>query len=77
MIEKCYKDLISLMDVDAEPENIEHKLIVLIKVSKLHDDLIKEYKKVYEKESKNDKGDSWKQKHYPKNLKPLIINLLN
>ena len=52
IIEKCYKDFISLMDVDAEPENIEHKLVVLNKLSKLCDDLIKEYKKNYERESK-------------------------
>ena len=71
MIEKFYKDFISLMDVDAEPENIEHKLVVLNKVSKFYDDLIKEYKKVYERESKYDKSDSWKQKYDPKNLKTL------
>ena len=55
IIEKCYKDFISLTDVDAEPENIVHKLVVLNKVSKLYDDLIKKYIKVYERESKNDK----------------------
>ena len=71
IIEKCYKDFISLMDVDAEPENIEHKLVVLNKVSKLFDDLIKEYKQVYERESKNDKSDSWKLKCDPRNLKTL------
>ena len=62
IIEKCYKDFISLTDVDAEPENIEHKLVVLNKVSKLYDDLIKEFKNIYEREPKNDKSDSWKQK---------------
>ena len=61
-IEKCYKDFITLTDVDAEPENIEHKLVVLNKVSKLYDDLIKEFKNIYEREPKNDKSDSWKQK---------------
>ena len=71
MVEKCYKDFISLMDVDAEPENIEHNLVVLNTVSKLYGDLIKEYKQVYERESKNDKSDSWKQKYDPKNLKAL------
>ena len=71
MVEKCYKDFISLMDVDAEPENIEHKLVVLNKLSKLCDDLIKEYKKNYERESKNDKNDSWKQKYDPQTLKAL------
>ena len=71
IIEKCYKDFISLMDVDAEPENVEHKLVVLNKVSKLFDDLIKEYKQVYERESKIDKSDSWKLKCDPRNLKTL------
>ena len=71
MIGKCYKDFISLMDVDAEPENIEHKLVVLNKLSKLCDDLIKEYKKNYERESKHDKNDSWKQKYDPQTLKAL------
>ena len=71
MVEKCYKDFISLMDVDAEPENIERKLVVLNKVSKLYDDLIKEYKQVYERQSKNDKRDSWKLKCDPRNLKAL------
>ena len=42
MIEKCYNDFTSLMDVDIEPENIEHKSVVLKKV--LYDDLITEYK---------------------------------
>ena len=65
IIEKCYKDFISLMDVDAEPENIEHKLVVLNTVSNLYGDLIKEYKQLYEKESKNDKSDSWKNKFDP------------
>ena len=50
-IEKSYIDFVSLMDVDAEPKSIEHKLVVLNKVLKLYDDLIKEYKQVYERES--------------------------
>ena len=62
IIEKCYEDFISLTDADAEPENIEHKLVVLNKASKLYDDLIKEFKNIYEREPKNDKSDSWKQK---------------
>ena len=33
--------------------------------------MIKEYKQVYERESKNDKSDSWKHKYDPKNLKAL------
>ena len=60
MIEKCCKDFISLMDLDAEQENIEHNSVILNKVSKRYEDWIKEYKKVYERESKNEKSDSWK-----------------
>ena len=37
---------IALMDVDVEPENAEHKLLVFDKVSKLYHDLITEYKKI-------------------------------
>ena len=55
IIEKCYKDFISLTDVDGEPKNIEHKLVVQNKASKRYEDLIKEYKKVYEREPKNDR----------------------
>ena len=33
--------------------------------------MIKEYKQVYERESKNDKSDSWKHKYDAKNLKAL------
>ena len=54
-IEGCYNDFTALKDINAEPENIKHKLIVLNEVSKLYDDLIKEYKKVYERESKDGK----------------------
>ena len=63
------------MDVDTEPENIKHKLVVLNEVSKFYDDLIKEYKKVYERESEDGKNDSWKQKYDPKNFR--AFNLLN
>ena len=57
-IKECYDDVIALKDVDAEPENIKHKLVVLNEVSKLYDDLIKEYKKVDERESKDGKSNS-------------------
>ena len=59
------------MDVDAETENIGHKLVVLNKVSKLYDDVIKEYKQVYERVSTNDKSDIWKKKCDYKKLKAL------
>ena len=45
-INKCYNKFIALMDVDVEPENAEHKLLVFDKVSKLYHDLITEYKKI-------------------------------
>ena len=70
-IEECYNEFIALNDVDAEPENIKHKLVVLNEVSKPYDDLIKEYKKVYEKASKDGKSDSWKQKYGPKKFRAL------
>ena len=38
MIEKCCKDFISLMDLDAEQENIEHNSVILNKVSKRYED---------------------------------------
>ena len=69
-IEKCYQHFIALIDVDAEPENITHKIVVLNKVSILYDNLMKECKKVYER-GLNDKNDSWKQKYQPKNFKAL------
>ena len=46
------------MDLDTEAENINHENVVLNEVSKLYDNLIKEYKKVYERESKNNKSDT-------------------
>ena len=59
----------------AEPKNVEHKLLVLEKLSKIYDDLIIQYKKDYESESKNDKSDAWKRKHDPKNFKDLNYQL--
>ena len=44
------------------------KFVVLNEVSKIYDDLIGEYKKVYERESKDGKNDSWKQKYRPENF---------
>ena len=64
-IEERYLDIIALADVDAEPENLKHQLVVL------NDELIKEYNKVYETESKDGKSESWKQKYDPKNLRAL------
>ena len=50
-LEKFYKDFIDLMDADADPENIDHKLAI-------NDKLIKEYEKLYERESKDNKNDT-------------------
>ena len=64
-IEECYNEFIALRDIDAGPENIKHKLVVLNEISKLYEDLIKEYKRVYEK------SDGWKQKFDPKDFTAL------
>ena len=50
-LEKFYEDFIDLMDVDADPENIGHKLAI-------NDKLIKEYEKLYEREPKDNKNDT-------------------
>ena len=70
-IEECYNEFIALRDIDAGPENIKHKLVVLNEISKLYEDLIKEYKRVYERESKDGKSDGWKQKFDPKDFTAL------
>ena len=76
-IEECSDEFIALNDVDAEPENVKHSLVVLNEVSKLYDDLIKVYKRFDEKESKDGNSNIWKQKYDPKNMRALNINLLN
>ena len=68
---ESYRDFFKLMDLDTEAENINHEYVVLNEVSKLYDNLIKEYKKVYERESKNNKSDTLEQKYDPKNLRAL------
>ena len=71
MTEKCYKDFIRLMDVNAGRENISHRFTVLNEVLRLYDDLIRESKKVYTIESMNDKSTGWKQKYDSENLPNL------
>ena len=71
MIERCYKDFINFMNVDAEPENINHKFVVMNEVSELYDKLIREYKNVYRREPMDDKSDDWKQNYNPKSSKAL------
>ena len=67
MLEMFYIQFINLKFLDAEPENL-NKFTVLNNASKLYDDLIKEYKKVYENEPKDD-NNNWKQNYDPKSLK--------
>ena len=69
--EKSYRDFFKLMDLDTEAENINHENVVLNDVSTLYDNLIKEYTKVYGRESKNNKSDTLEQKYDPKNLRAL------
>ena len=61
------------MDVDAEVENIDHKFVVINEISKFYDNLIKEYKKDYERELKDDKTDAWKRKHNSTKFKPFLL----
>lgn len=49
------------MDVDADPENIDHKLAI-------NDKLIKEYEKLYERESKDNKNDTQNLDYQPVKL---------
>ena len=69
--EKSYRDFFKLMDLDTEAENINHENVVLNDVSTLYDNLIKEYTKVYGRESKNNKSDTLEQKYDPKDLRVL------
>ena len=63
------------MGVDDELGNIDHKFAVIDEVSELYDNLIRELettkKFMNEREPKDDKNDSWKQKYDPKNLNAL------
>lgn len=71
-LEAFYKEFIDLKSLNVRTtENMKHKSTVLNNVSELYDDLIKEYKVVYEREPKYDKYDSWKQKYDFKNLRNL------
>ena len=67
------KDFTIFMDVDAEVENIDHKFVVINEISKFYDNLIKEYKKDYERELKDDKTDAWKRKHNSTKFKPFLL----
>ena len=66
-LEMLYREFIRL----EQRENTHHKSVVLNNALNEYNKLIKEYKKVYERESKDDKSYGWKQKYNPKKLKVL------
>ena len=67
-----YRAFVSLKSLEAKTkENTDHKFVVLNNAFYRYDNLIKEYKKVYEREPMGDKNYSWKQKYSPENLKAL------
>ena len=67
-----YRDFISLKFLDASPEKRDYKSTVLNNASNLYNnELIPEYRKVYESVSKNNKSYGWKQKYDLRNLKDL------
>ena len=61
-LEEIYKELISLIFLDAKSEKIDHRFTALNNAS---------YKKVYESEPKDKKDNDWKKKYDPKSLKTL------
>ena len=62
VFETFYKDVICLKDLETKTRNItNHKFAVLNNASNESNKLIKEYKKVYKREPKNDKGNDWKK----------------
>ena len=67
-----YKEFISLISFKARTkENAIHKFVVLNNALNDSDKLIKQHKKVYERQRKDDKSYGWKQKYSPKKLKTL------
>ena len=61
-LEEIYKELISLIFLDAKSEKSDHRFTALNNAS---------YKKVYESEPKDKKDNDWKKKYDPKSLKTL------
>ena len=71
-LEMFYKKFISLISFKVRAkENTNHKFVVLNNALNEYHKLIKQYKKVYKREPKDDKSYGWKQKYSPKNLKTL------
>ena len=69
-LETFYRDFISLKFLDASPEKRGYKSTGLNNASNLYNnELIPEYRKVYESGSKNNKSYGWKQKYEPAKLK--------
>ena len=66
-----YNDFISLKSVNIKPEKNTDRLNTLNTAFSLYDKLVEEYKKIYEREPKDDKSCDWKQKYDPKHLKAL------
>ena len=57
MLEMFYKEFITLKSLEVKTEeNTNHKFVVLNNALNEYDKLIKEYKKVYEREPKDDKS---------------------
>ena len=57
MLEMFYKEFITLKSLEVKTEeNTNHKFVVLNNALNEYDKLIKEYKKVYEREPKEDKS---------------------
>ena len=78
MLDMFYREFISLKILEARmKENTNNKLVVLNNTLNEYHKLIKEYKKVYEREPKDSKDYGSKLKYNPKNLKTLDIILLN
>ena len=77
MLKKFHREFISLKSLEAKTkENTNHKFVVLNNTLNEYEKLIKQYKKVYERELKDDKKYGWKQKYNPKNMKALDYQLV-
>ena len=76
-IEKCYNDFIALKDVDAEPENIKHKLVFWMKYQNFMTIWLNSTKKFMKKSLKMVKMIVWSKNMTLKILEPWTIDLLN
>ena len=77
-LEMFYREFICLKIPETKKEKTNHKFTVLNNASDLYNnELTLKYKKICEREPKDDKSCGWKQKYSPTNLKVYTINLLN